>query len=187
MKILLVTPLYPPDIDQTALYVKELATRLSVRNEAGALIDVTIATYGSHPEKVPGVKILTSSKNRPVLVRIFLFTLLLIRPMLVVDVIIFENGASVELPVSILSFLIRKRYIFHISDERAHVAVSTQVKSVRRKIEQLAQNRASIVITDMPFPRPEILPLEPYPATEFTAYEESWRAHLKELLKVCTL
>ena len=182
MKILLVTPLYPPDIAQPAPYTKELASRLT----SGATTShgiVTIATYGSHPEKIPGVTILTTSKHRPLLVRIFLFTILLIRPILAADAIIFENGASVELPILLLSFFIHKRYIFQISDTRAH---STALKgTLRGKIEQLARSRARVVIPDMPLPRPEILPLDPYPTQEFEAYENSWRTHLELVLTAC--
>jgi hypothetical protein len=183
VKILLVTPLYPPDIAQPAPYVKELATRLSNVHERGVGIDITIVTYGSHPEKIPNVQILTTSKHRPLLLRIFLFTALLIQPIHASDIVIFENGASVELPVSLLLLFIRKKFVFHISDTRAHTAASTH--SIHGKIEQFARNHANVVMTDMPLERPEILPLEPYPSEAFTAYEKSWQNHLKKLVDTC--
>ena len=68
MKILIVTPLYPPDIAGHSAYVKELALRL---REAHT---VTILAYNHIPEKIEGVNIITIQKHLPTLVRLFLCT-----------------------------------------------------------------------------------------------------------------
>ena len=72
MRILLITPLYPPDIAGTAPYVKELAERLASAHT------VTILTYGHIPELVPNVIIHTVEKSSLLPLRIIRFCIKLI-------------------------------------------------------------------------------------------------------------
>jgi hypothetical protein len=173
MKIVLATPLYPPDVAWPAPYVKELARRLSPAHS------VTIVTYGDTPEKVEGVRFVTVSKRVPRALRLVRYTQALRREAKLADVIYGENGASVELPLTIVSFLSRTPILLHIGDERAHkkAAGSARLKT----IEKAAMQSARKVVTDSPLERPEILPFEPYPTNEFAAYEASWQKHLETL------
>ncbi len=173
MKIVIATPLYPPDIAEPAPYVKELAARISTQHL------VTVVTYGALPEKIPGVRIVAVSKRQPLPFRIFEYTFALLRASLKTDIIYSENGASVELPAVIVSTLLRKPLILHIGDRRAHEkAPSSEFLSF---IEKLTIRRSQKTLTETPPPRPEILPFVPRPDVELATFESSWASHLQEL------
>lgn len=173
MKIVLATPLYPPDAAWPAPYTKELARRLSPAHA------ITVLTYGEIPEEVEGVRIISVSKRQPRAWRLLRYTRALLREARRADVIYAENGASVELPLVIASFVSRTPILLHMGDQRAHkkAAYSTALKN----IEKAALKSAKKIVTDSPLKRPEILPFAPYPTNEFAAYEASWQKHQEML------
>lgn len=99
MKIILATPLYPPDIAEPAPYVKELASRLCDKH------DVTIVAYSSIPEEIPGVKIMAVSKRQPLLIRLVKYTYTLFKTSRGADIIYVQNGPSVDLSSIIVGHL----------------------------------------------------------------------------------
>ncbi len=191
MRLLIATPLYPPDIAPLAVYVKELARRLSAEST-----EVTVLAYGHIPEKIDNVQIIPVRKDRPLLLRLFAMTLVLWDAMRDADVILVANGASVELPASILSFFTRKPIVFMVADRVA--LTSAQRHRILRYIFRTLCSRATYIIhdTDMEIPchtnqkcvalalplrRPEILPFAPLPENTFVAYENSWKEYLTQL------
>lgn len=169
MKVVLATPLYPPDIAPPAPYIKELATRL---NEAH---DVHIVTYGHIPEAVFGVGIEAVSKRKRKVPRLISFTVALYRKSKWADVLFVENGLSVELPSLLCSLILKTPIIFHIGD------VSANAKSQRRFLPRLLQHllklRAREILYAIPMERPEILPFgEP---VNLEPYEHSWNEHVR--------
>lgn len=92
MKIVIATPLFPPDIGRPAEYVKELAKRLAGR------CSVTVVAYGSLPEQVPGAKVVTVPKNWPIPLRMVAFTWRLWRELKGAQAVWVCDGASVGLP-----------------------------------------------------------------------------------------
>jgi hypothetical protein len=173
MKLVLATPLYPPDIAAPAPYVKELARRLSQEHE------VTIVTYGRLPEEVPGVRIIAVDKRQPLIIRLLSFTIALMRAVRGADVLYVENGASTELPAGIVARLSRARFILHIGDAAAHHHAHTS--KLYGAIERFASERAARIVRESPDLRPEILPLEPTPEQALIEYEQSWQEHLAML------
>ncbi len=178
MRIVLATPLYPPEIAEPAPYVKELAKRL------GKLHEVTVVAYARLPEKVPGVRIVEVDKHHSLPVRLFSYFFALRGVARHADIVYAMNGASVELPAAFVATLSRVPLIFCIADPAAHTRAQSRV--LLRLIERFVSARAKHVITDLPCPRPEILPLEPYPEKEMTAYEASWTAHLSTIERILT-
>ena len=196
MKLLIVTPLYPPDIAPLALYVKELAQRLKETHT------VTILAYNHIPEFIPGVTIVTIEKNKVLPIRLFHFIITLLKLRRDVDAVYLQNGPSVELPGIITSFLSKKRLIVGINDE---VALSHAVsnlfyklllrllihKSHKTVIHHTLTANIKIVLNDFlskkittiikPYARPEILPFSTYPSDAFHDYESSWEEHVREL------
>ncbi|MEK7604862.1 MAG: hypothetical protein AAB442_03660 [Patescibacteria group bacterium] len=173
MRILVVTPLYPPEIAEPAPYVKELVTRLAAQHE------VTLLAYTHLPEKVPGVRMLTVEKRRVLPLRLLSFFFALSRASRNADMIYAMNGMSVELPVFLTSFLPHRQVVLACSDP---VAVrQAQTRWLARLVAHLAQSRARACIHTFPFPRPEIIPFEPYPSIAFSSYEHSWSEHLELL------
>ena len=173
MKIVLATPLYPPDVYEPAPYVKELARRLAKSHE------VTIVAYGRLPEQVPGVRIVPIRKERPLPFRLLSFTRTLLRETHRADILYVVNGASVELPLLLVFPFVRAPVFLAFADRAAHACAPQRFST--RVIERFAARRAKNVVTELPPERPEILPLEEVPTEALRAYEEAWRAHIATL------
>jgi hypothetical protein len=176
MKIVLATPLYPPEIMEPAPYSKEVAKRLSLENE------VTIVAYAHLPETISGVRILTIEKHQPRFIRLFSYFVTLLRTAHAGDVIYAVNGISVELPVALVALVTRRPLVFYIGDMAAHER--TKRDPILRLIESFAFSCAKKIVTEAPLARPEILPFEPHPEKAFEAYEASWNSHLRHLIHV---
>lgn len=179
MKIVLATPLYPPDIAEQACYVKEIATRLAHRGH-----DITVVAYAHIPEKIPGVRILAVSKRTLLPIRLIAYTRALTNVAHGADVIYAENGPSTELPIIFVSSLTRKPFVMHIGDIAARARAEKNI--FLRFIERVARARARIVIDEMPIAQPEVLPFRAVPSTERAAYDASWETHIDSLIKIFT-
>jgi len=195
MKILIATPLYPPDIAGHAPYVKELAARLKNEHE------ISILAYNHIPEKVAGVTIIAIDKHLPLPVRISRYTLALLREARKADVVYVQNGASTELPMLIVSKLTKTPFVLRLGDtvplENAarntwhkvllHAAVNAADKVALHEnttsiTQKLMKKFAPKLLTiSRPLARPEILPFAPYPLPAFEAYESSWAQHVNNL------
>lgn len=194
MKIVITTPLYPPDVAEPAPYVKELAMRLRDTDE------VTIIAYNHIPEKIPGVKIVTIQKQFPMPIRLLTFTIALFKLSKEADVIYSQNGQSTELPLSIVSLLRNKPFVLRLGDEAA--LGFTQKKFALRLIQRFAIRRAQANIThsdtttktisslaeidtvhqmQRPHSRPEILPFVSTDEAILNEFEQSWVQHVNEL------
>lgn len=170
MRIVLATPLYPPEITDAAAYAKELARRLSKDHE------VTVVAYAHLPEPIPGVTVVAIEKRRPLLSRLFSFRNALARALQDADVVLAVNGASVELPLLLVSRRQSVPLVFCTADRAAHERAGF--------LERFVSSQADRIVSDFPSHRPEILPLAPRPTEELAAYERSWDTHLAELSRL---
>jgi hypothetical protein len=173
MKFVIATALYPPDIAEPAPYVKELAKRLSEKQE------VTVVSYGHLPEKVPGVSFVSIDKRNPIFVRLPIFIFKLWRASLGADIIYAENGTSVELPAGLIALISKKKFIVHVGDKKAHTRAKQN--SLAKIIENFAFGRAHKIITEIPTERPEILPFESTSQEAIALHKKSWEMHLQIL------
>lgn len=178
MKIVLATPLYPPDISEPAPYIKELARRLAPKHE------VVIVATSYLPEAVDGVRIQTVNKHRPLLIRLFFLTLTLLQEAKHADIIIIENGASTEFAGGIVARLISKPFIMHIGDVAAHERTKQSIRD--RILEAFLSRRAASVINDPPPHKPEILPFTERLSDEQTSYDTWWSNHIARLNELMT-
>jgi len=173
MKIAIATPLYPPDTAPAALYAKELARRLRSEHE------ISVLAYSYIPEEVAGVRTIPVPKRAPLPARVMTFIRTLGQEVRICDGIVAVNGASVELPLVVLSYVRKFPYMLVMRDieasERARRSIAL------RMLESLAKRRAKRVITNYPPARPEILPLDPYPNEAMGAYEAAWQEHVRDL------
>jgi hypothetical protein len=178
MRILIATPLYPPDIAEPAPYAKELAGRLG-KDHA-----VTIVTYGDHPESIKGVTIRIVSKRYPLALRLIGFTFLLWKECWEADVLYVQNGPSVEFPLFLVRLFSRISYFIRMTDTRAkHFAEKHAfIKYIETRVIQSAQGEISSPSVPAPLPRPEILPLDTFPQKEVEAWEQSWNIHIEALV-----
>ncbi len=191
MRLLIATPLYPPDIAPLAVYVKELSRRLSKEG-----VSVTVLAYGHLPEQIPDVEIIPIRKDQPLISRLLAFANALRKATRNADILLLPNGASVELPAFIISLFTRTPIIFAVTD---HVALTGATRrTVLRRIFCRIYARAKEIIHDVdmtlpctdskksillptPLPRPEILPFTQFPTDAFTRYEDSWKTHITNL------
>jgi hypothetical protein len=163
MRILIATPLYPPEVADAAAYAKELARRLAEHH------DVTVAAYAHLPEELPGVKVIAVEKRQPRFGRLAAFRKALTRAAREADAVIAINGASVELPLLSTSI----PFVFCLADHAAHARSGF--------LERITHARARGIVNDIPPRRPEILPLEPEPKDALAAWESAWQDHLRAL------
>lgn len=170
MRIVIATPLYPPEIAAPAPYVKELAARLGGRHK------VTVVAYGRLPEQVPGVGITAVDKRRPLPSRLLAYTRALARAARNADIIYAANGASIELPVIFVGLMRKTPLIIGIADPKAHEESGKSI--FRHVLERIAFAHARAIVEEMPLARPEINPLAPPPTAELADYEASWDAHI---------
>lgn len=169
MKIVLATPLYPPEVADAAVYVKELARRLTQNHK------VTVVAYAHLPEQMPGVTVVAVDKRRPRLARLRAFRKALVHASHTADAVIAINGVSVELPILLSSL---PKTIFCLADKAAHERA--------RLIERFAFARACMVVREVPDTKPEILPLEPEPKEALAVWERAWQEHLRTLENILT-
>lgn len=174
MRIVLATPLYPPDVAEPAPYVKELARRL------GTLHEVTVVAYTRLPEQIPGVTIVAIDKRASLVTRLAAYTRALAAASRDGACMYAQNGPSVEGPLVFLSLMLRRRFYLGVGDTRAHER--SQGHLLARSLAQWARGRATRVITEIPPERPEIIPIDPYPTDAMAAYERAWDTHVRLLL-----
>lgn len=170
MRILVATPLFPPEIAGPAPYVKELVTRLAKEHE------VTLLAYTHLPEGVPGVRIIVVDKHRALPLRLAHFLIALLRALRHADALLAVNGMAVELPLTLATLVSTRPVIVLRADPAA--TKRAQTERLPGLCARSARARARTCIESFPLSRPEIIPFEPYPSVAFAQYEQSWRDHL---------
>lgn len=88
MKILIATPLYPPEIGGPATYTKEIAEKLKKDHE------VTIVTYADNPKPIEGVSLYAISKKQFLPIRLFKYYKLIKKLSKEVDIIHSQNAVA---------------------------------------------------------------------------------------------
>lgn len=173
MRIIIATPLYPPEIAAPAQYIKELAHRLSKTHQ------VAVLAYAHLPEQIVGVRTLSVDKRQMLVLRLARFMWVLWREARKADIVYAQNGAASELAAGLVSALTRTPLVLCVGD------VLAQHKAEHRPplafIQHFALRRAERVVTELPCERPEIISFLPYPEAEFAVYERSWTEHLAAL------
>jgi glycosyltransferase involved in cell wall biosynthesis len=140
MKIVLATPLYPPEIGGPATYVKELAERLRDNHE------VTIVAYASTSEKVPGTRLITVSKRRPLPVRLLKFMFELYRAAKNADVIYVQNAVAAGLPAVVVGRLRKVPVVIKFVGDEAWER-ATQLRQTTKELEDfLAKPEGALYI-----------------------------------------
>jgi len=114
MRIVIATPLYPPDIAEPAPYAKELARRLSEDHS------VTVVLFGRLPEEVPRVSFVTVDKRVWLPIRLFRYLKALWSVTKDADILYALDGASVELTAGLLSLVRRVPIIINQGDQDAN-------------------------------------------------------------------
>jgi hypothetical protein len=176
MKILILSPLFPPDTAFSAVYTKELTRRLGAENE------VTTILFGRLPESVSGVTLQSIDKLSTPLVRTW--RLLRILPKLIKthDVLLIQNGPSVELACALVLQFTKRKTILMESDRLA--LVRTKKNTLLNTLHRQLMKQVDAVYTEQepwPIEKPLIHPLKILSDIELTSWEKSWHTHLAAL------
>ncbi len=132
MKIILATPLYPPEIGGPATYVKELAQRLREKYE------IVIVAYASTSEKIPGTTLITVSKRRPLPVRLLKYTITLFHAARGAEVIYVQNAAAAGLPAIIVGKLRRIPVVVKFVGDEAWER-ATQLRYTTKSLQEFLE------------------------------------------------
>lgn len=92
MKIIIATPLYPPEIGGPATYTKEIAEKLKKNH------DITIVAFADNPTPIDGVRIFSISKKKFLPIRLFLYYRLIKNLSKEADIIHAQNPVASGLP-----------------------------------------------------------------------------------------
>ena len=177
MKILILSPLFPPDTAPSAQYVKELAARLTNH-------EVTVLLYGHLPEAVPNVQYVCVDKRSSKFMLIFKSVFALIKNGKQSDLIIVNNGPSAELPAWLCSFFVFTPMTLCISDTLAAKASRHGLNSL---IHKLCAKRMTSIVT-LPSDRKIYLPKEILPFETLDSFAEAeqslwWENHIKNITR----
>lgn len=128
MKLVVATPLYPPEIGGPATYVKEIVERL--KNE----YSITTVAYANTGEEIPGTKLVLVNKREPLIIRLIKFTIALYRASKDADVLYAQNAVAAGLPAVIVGSILRKPVVIKFVGDEAWER-ATQSKITTKQLE----------------------------------------------------
>jgi hypothetical protein len=136
MRIVIATPLFPPEIGDPAPYVSTLAKRLSSEHA------VTIVTYANHVETLENVHIEAVPKKLSLLIRLFLYTRTLVRVARRADVIFAQRAVASGLPAYIASLLTGVPFVINFFEDEAwerlqHTDFEPQHQGMFRRMQKI--------------------------------------------------
>jgi hypothetical protein len=176
MRVLVLTPLFPPDVAPSAVYVKTLLAKLQKQGHT-----ITCIHYGEFPEQVAGVTFVSTKKSISRFGRLIRFGVALWRHRQA-DVCLIENGPSVELPAAFLWPWLPTVCLYSQSD----VDASHQSSFLYRHLRQFFATHLPVITPNIPTLTPPLRhPLEAVDATREARYEADWQQHLTHILTLC--
>jgi glycosyltransferase involved in cell wall biosynthesis len=112
MKIIIATPLFPPEIEGIASYSQDIAKHLKDKRQ------VQILTYAGQVEEVEGLEIFTVNKRQLIFFRIWNYFIQLLKLAKFADLIYVQNSVAVSLPAILVKMFTGKKVIINfIEDE----------------------------------------------------------------------
>ena len=177
LKILILSPLYPPDVGAPAPYVKALMSRLKEHTVTGLI-------YGYLPESVAGVTITAIDKRALVVRRLVAYTKALVHARKDVDLIILNNAPSVELPMLLVFLFTKNTIVLCESDPLAHNASSKGFYKLLHTLLVRRSKKVIILPTESIYIPPEQLPFKDVDTTAVSTQNNWWHNHLHELTTI---
>jgi hypothetical protein len=177
MKILILSPLFPPDIGTPAPYTKELMRRLK-----GHI--VTGLVYGYLPESVESVTITAVDKRTLIMRRLITYTKALVYARRDVDLIILNNAPSVELPMFLVSLFTKHTIVLCESDPLALKASSKGFYKLLHTILIRRSKKVIVLPDETIYTTPEHLPFRDVDTSITDIQNKWWHDHLHELTTI---
>lgn len=104
MKILITTPVFPPEIGGPATYTKELCKRLRDNHQ------ITVVAFAGQPEPIERIELKTVALSVPLIIRQFIFLTKVVTSARKADLIYTQNAMAAGVP-SVIAAKITKRPI----------------------------------------------------------------------------
>ena len=133
MKIVIATPIYPPEIGGPATYTKELCRHISKN------YDVTVVAYTDSYEAFPNTKLVSVSKHRSLPVRLIKYFLAVWKVSRNADLIYVQNAMAAGLPVALVSILRGIPFILKFVGDEAWER-ATQHHLTEKRLEEFLKN-----------------------------------------------
>lgn len=128
MKIVLATPIYPPEIGGPATYTKELCERIHQNH------NVTVVAFTDSKEVFPGTQLLVVSKNQPLPIRLIKYFFAVWKASRGADIIYVQNAMASGLPVALVSMLRHIPFVLKFVGDEAWER-ATQLRLTAKKLE----------------------------------------------------
>jgi glycosyltransferase involved in cell wall biosynthesis len=133
VKIILATPVYPPEFGGPATYTKGLALKLRDKHE------IVIVAYASTSEIIPGTTLFVASKRRPLPLRFLKYSVILFKAARGADVIYVQNAMAAGLPAVIVGMLRQIPVVLKFVGDEAWERASQEGHTEKRLEEFLAE------------------------------------------------
>lgn len=140
MRIVLATPVIPPEIGGPATYTKKLVSLLAGSHE------VTVVAYARTAEPLPGVTLRTISKARPLPLRLIKYFLVLYKESSGADVIYVQNAVASGLPAMLVGKLRRIPVVLKFVGDEAWERATQRAHTTKRLGEFLAAPEGSFYV-----------------------------------------
>lgn len=134
MKIILATPIYPPEIGGPATYTVEIATRLQGSH------DIVVVAYTDTGEKVEGTTLIPVKKNRPLPLRLFSFFFTLLQVAKGADIIYAQNAMAAGLPAMLVGKFRRIPVVVKFVGDEAWER-ATQSRQTSKRLEEFLESK----------------------------------------------
>ncbi len=140
MKILLATPIYPPEIGGPATYTIEIAKRLRGEHT------ITVVAYTDAGEAVEGTRLVRVKKSRPLPLRLPSFFFTLYKEAKGADVIYAQNAMAAGLPAMLVGKLRRIPVVIKFVGDEAWERATQSRQTTKRLEDFLAHPDGGIKI-----------------------------------------
>lgn len=140
MKIVLATPIYPPEIGGPATYTKELVERLHQEHE------ITVVALTNNLNELPGSKLLAVNKQHKLPLRLWNFFKTVREAARDADVLYVQNAMAAGLPTVIAGKISKKPVIIKFVGDEAWERATQHKKTTKRLQEFLADPDAGLKI-----------------------------------------
>jgi len=132
MRIVIATPIYPPEIGGPATYTRELGLRLAKSEQ------ITVVAYADQAEVTEGVKLVLVAKSQGLFSRLWQFFLELLREGRNAQVIYVQNAVAAGLPAAIAGMILKKPVVLKFVGDEAWERATQAGKTKKNLAEFLA-------------------------------------------------
>jgi glycosyltransferase involved in cell wall biosynthesis len=133
MKIIVATPIYPPEIGGPATYTKELCERIYTDHV------ITIVAYTDSREVFPGTTLISVSKQDPLPIRLIKYSVALWKASKGADVIYVQNAMAAGLPTALVSMFRKIPFVLKFVGDEAWER-TTQNHATEKRLEEFLIN-----------------------------------------------